>query len=99
MPPSLRSPRGSTNSSPGSNAVEDQLTIHRFGKKQYCVLPAGVDPESDDAKSKHLLISSRKACEALVRERLALAEAQAAAQPQQNGQAPPLDPEAYADRV
>src|SRR4051794_11024656 len=57
------------------------LVIHRHGSRQYCVLPGGIDPESDEAKGKHLLISSRKACESYVNERQALAEAQAAAAP------------------
>jgi hypothetical protein len=56
------------------------LVIHPHGK-QYGVLPAGVDPNGDVARDQYLLISSRKACQAFVNERQALAEAHAAAAP------------------
>jgi hypothetical protein len=61
--------------------MEQQLVIHPHGK-QYGVLPAGVDPNGDVARDQYLLISSRKACEAFVNERVALAQAHAAAAPQ-----------------
>src|SRR5689334_23332540 len=71
--------RGSDTMDITQNVLDPTPEIHRYGKRNYCVLPAGIDPQSDDAKGKHLLISSRKACEVFVLERQALAKARAAA--------------------